>query len=171
MQEQNSIETEKAKILFEAAKTEYQREGERSRAVNDKAAKMMSFVGLLFTIFSFLVWRLLLDNQQTWQWWAEWLAYGVSALLLVMLSWALASVLSALGGEGLNHADIGRHFGSGADSPEALYRTGSAAYWQAVEESRAAIAQQYAVLHRAAYLVRLSYLLLAVLVILLFLLV
>ena len=51
---------EKAKILFEIAQTEYRHEIERHKAASDRAAKMVSFTGLLFTIFSFLVVRVML---------------------------------------------------------------------------------------------------------------
>ena len=166
---------EKARLLFDIAKTEYQREADRSRAVNDKAAKMTSFAGLLFTIFSFVVWRLLLDNKPSWQPWAEWAAYIISAVQLVLLLWTVVSLVSALGRTVLNHAALDGDSLAAYDEPQygavELYRAAVQAYWSAVSESRRRTDKQAAVLHHANKLIRLSYILMAVLVLVLFLLV
>lgn len=59
----HSDSLEKEKILFGIARTEYQREIERHKAASSKAAKMVSFTGLLFTIYSFLVVHVMLVPQ------------------------------------------------------------------------------------------------------------
>ena len=88
---------EKAKILFEIAQTEYRHEIERHKVASDRAAKMVSFTGLLFTIFSFLVVRVMLAPGAAGGFpWAEWAAYIVSAALVVLIMWAMLSLMNAI---------------------------------------------------------------------------
>ena len=86
---------EKAKILFEIAQTEYRHEIERHKVASDRAAKMVSLTGLLFTIFSFLVMRVMLAPGADGFPWAEWAAYAVSAALVVLIMWAMLSLMAA----------------------------------------------------------------------------
>ena len=87
---------EKAKILFDIAQTEYRHEIERHKAASDRAAKMVSFTGLLFTIFSFLVVRVMLAPGAGGFAWAEWAAYAISAALTVLIMWAMLSLMNAI---------------------------------------------------------------------------
>ena len=161
---------EKAKILFEIAQTEY-----RHKAASDRAAKMVSFTGLLFTIFSFLVVRVMLAPGAAGGFpWAEWAAYIVSAALVVFIMWAMLSLMNAIRRDiqsegGITAAQF-RPFDEDGYSAADVYRAGSAAYWQAVGESRRHTTALTAILHRTDRLIRASFILLGILAILLFLL-
>lgn len=156
---------EKAKILFEIAQTEYRHEIERHKVASDRAAKMVSFTGLLFTIFSFLVVRVMLAPGAGGFAWVEWAAYAISAALTVLIMWAMLSLMNAI------RRDIQSEGGitAGQFSPfdENTY---SAAYWQAVDASRQHTATLARILRRTDRLIRLSFILLGILAILLFLL-
>ncbi|RKW09720.1 MAG: hypothetical protein D8H94_16600 [Cardiobacterium sp.] len=80
--------SKKEKILFGIARTEYQREIERHKTASSKATKMVSFTGLLFTIYSFLVVHVMLVPQAENEGlhWTEWAAYAVSIALMILNS-------------------------------------------------------------------------------------
>ena len=165
---------EKAKILFEIAQTEYRHEIERHKVASDRAAKMVSFTGLLFTIFSFLVVRVMLAPGAGGFAWAEWAAYIVSAALVVLIMWAMLSLMNAIRRDiqsegGITAAQF-RPFDEDGYSAADVYRAGSAAYWQAVDASRQHTATLARILRRTDRLIRLSFILLGILAILLFLL-
>ena len=166
---------EKAKILFEIAQTEYRHEIERHKVASDRAAKMVSFTGLLFTIFSFLVVRVMLAPGAAGGFpWAEWAAYIVSAALVVLIMWAMLSLMNAIRrdiqSEGGITAGQFSPFDENTYSAADVYRAGSAAYWQAVDASRQHTATLARILRRTNRLIRLSFILLGILAILLFLL-
>ena len=165
---------EKAKILFEIAQTEYRHEIERHKVASDRAAKMVSLTGLLFTIFSFLVVRVMLAPGAGGFAWAEWAAYAISAALVVLIMWAMLSLMNAIRrdiqSEGGITAGQFSPFDENTYSAADVYRAGSAAYWQAVGESRRHTAALTAILHRTDRLIRASFILLGILAILLFLL-
>ena len=167
---------EKAKILFEIARTEYQREIERHKAASEKAAKMVSFTGLLFTIFSFLVVRVMLAPQGAAEGfvWAEWAAYAVSSVLMALILWAMLSLMEAIRRDMRAETDIDAArfspFSEAQYSAADVYRAGCDAYWQAVGESRRYTGELADILGRADRLIRLSFVLLGVLALLLFLL-
>ena len=166
---------EKAKILFEIAQTEYRHEIELHKVASDRAAKMVSFTGLLFTIFSFLVVRVMLAPGAAGGFpWAEWAAYIVSAALVVLIMWAMLSLMNAIRRDiqsegGITAAQF-RPFDEDGYSAADVYRAGCAAYWQAVDASRQHTATLVRILRRTDRLIRLSFILLGILAILLFLL-
>ena len=165
---------EKAKILYDIAQTEYRHEIERHKVASDRAAKLVSLTGLLFTIFSFLVVRVMLAPGAGGFVWAEWAAYAVSAALVVLIMWAMLSLMAALRRDiqtegGISAAPF-RQFDADDASACDVCRAGSAAYWQAVGESRRHTAALTAILHRTDRLIRASFILLGILAILLFLL-
>ena len=165
---------EKAKILFEIAQTEYRHEIERHKVASDRAAKMVSFTGLLFTIFSFLVVRVMLAPGAGGFAWVEWAAYAISAALVVLIMWAMLSLMNAIRRDiqsegGITAAQF-RPFDEDGYSAADVYRAGSAAYWQAVDASRQHTATLARILRRTDRLIRLSFILLGTLAILLFLL-
>lgn len=170
---------EKAKILFDIAQTEYRHEIELHKVASDRAAKMVSFTGLLFTIFSFLVVRVMLAPGAAggfpWaEWAAYWAAYIVSAALVVLIMWAMLSLMNAIRRDiqsegGITAAQF-LPFDEDGYSAADVYRAGRAAYWQAVDASRQHTATLVRILRRTDRLIRLSFILLGILAILLFLL-
>ena len=165
---------EKVKMLYDIAQTEYRHEIERHKVASDRAAKMVSLTGLLFTIISFLVVRVMLAPGADSFPWAEWAAYAVSAALVVLIMWAMLSLMAALRRDihtegGISAAPF-RQFDADGTSACDVCRAGSAAYWQAVGESRRHTAALTAILHRTDRLIRASFILLGILAILLFLL-
>lgn len=88
--------------------------------------------------------------------------------------WAMLSLINAIRrdiqSEGGITAGQFRPFDEDGYSAADVYRAGSAAYWQAVGESRRHTAALTAILHRTDRLIRASFILLGILAILLFLL-
>ena len=106
--------------------------------------------------------------------WAEWAAYAISAALTVLIMWAMLSLMTAIRRDMRVETDIDAArfspFSEAQYSAGDVYRAGSEAYWQAVSESRRHTGELADILGRADRLIRLSFVLLGVLALLLFLL-
>lgn len=163
-------EIEKLKMLFDIAKSEYQRELDKMRQINENAMRMSSFAGLLFTIFSVLVWRLMVEQQFTAT--VEWLLYGlcfvISALILLIISSLLRVILSTKPA----YTDFMQDWQTLLQHDTNLQTTCEMAcqqYFAVSQRSRIHAEKQSQILQRVAMGIQLSYLLLGGLVGLLFL--
>ena len=104
----------------------------------------------------------------------EWAAYAVSIALMILILWAMLSLMTAIRRDMQAETDIDAarfsHLAEAQYSASDIYRAGSEAYWQAVSASRRHTKKLADILRRANRLIHYSLVLLGVLALLLFLL-
>nr|WP_315043829.1 hypothetical protein [uncultured Moraxella sp.] len=161
--------SEKYKMLFEIAKSEYQKESDHLRQLSENAQRMVSLTGFLFTIFSVLLWRIVIEQKFSKS--LESVLYTLSFCISFLILLIIGGLLRAILGNQPQTIDFSSQWQK-MFQQETDFEYSCAwvceQYMTATEQARAYIKKQFKILRFSAMLIQGAYVLLGLLVVLTF---